>query len=169
MSIYFKFDTESVKLWRVHLSSSFSNLMSDVCKAPPVCVISFRVVAINCATSLEDFFFQLFNSLAPELCLQRQTSQQLHSITKHDQSCTSFKAREVKSSIRGSLLANGVVYVVLHCGNDEYNYKRTRVSTAKPSPFEPHLSSFHLRIVPWAAASTENDREQTSAHRPNCL
>lgn len=33
-----------------------------------------RVMAINCATALEDFFFQLFNPLAPELCIQRQTS-----------------------------------------------------------------------------------------------
>jgi hypothetical protein len=104
-------------------------------------------MAINCATALEDFFFQLFNSLAPELCIQRQTSQQLQSMTKHEQSCNLFKAREVKSSI-GGLLLQMVWFFNEDRANDEHNYKRTRLSTAKSSPFRPHLSSFLLRIVP---------------------
>ena len=136
-------------------------------QSAPVFVTSFRVMAINCATALEDFFFQLFNSLAPELCIQRQTSQQLQSMTKHEQSCNLFKAREVKSSI-GGLLLQMVWFFNEDRANDEHNYKRTRLSTAKSSPFRPHLSSFLLRIVPWAAW-TENDHEKKTSHRPNCL
>ena len=143
--------TSLLQFWprnsQIHPSSSFSNLIYDVCKVPPVFVTSFRVMAINCATALEDFFFQLFNSLAPELCIQRQTSQHLQSMTNHEQSCNLFKAREVKSSI-GGLLLQMVWFLNEDRVNDEHNYKRTRVSTAKSSPFRPHLSSFLLRIVP---------------------